>query len=141
MRSFVSVFPETFPCLMQAQRPVWPVLEETSVETSYEPVESKQSCENPPDRSKHYPCDDISWIVRADVDTCETDQSSDCIQGDGFTHPQLEMVDEQGHQEKYLGCMTTGEGITFFPPADDACLFKSKKWTVPVRKCLNNFHQ
>jgi hypothetical protein len=57
----------------------------------------QQSCENSPDRSKYDPCDDISWIVRADVDTRETNQSSDCIQGDRFTHPQLEMVDEQSH--------------------------------------------
>jgi hypothetical protein len=43
------------------------------------------------------------------------------------------VVDEQRHHEEYLGGMTTGEGITLFPPADDACLVKSKKWTVPNR--------
>jgi hypothetical protein len=44
----------------------------------------------------------------------------------------LEVVDEQRHQEKYLGCMTTGKGIIFFPPADNTLPIESKKGAVPV---------
>ncbi len=41
-------------------------------------------------------------------------------------------MDEQRHQEKYPGCMTTGKGITFFPPADNTRPNESKKGALPV---------
>ena len=54
------------------------------------------------------------------------------MQGSSFYHSELEVVDEQRHQEKYLGCMTTGKGITFFPPADNTRPIESKKGALPV---------
>jgi len=35
-------------------------------------------------------------------------------------------------RKKYLGCMTTGKGITFFPPADNTRPIESKIGAVPV---------
>src|SRR5512146_592991 len=107
-------------------------LGEAVSEPECKPVGIHQVCENPPNRSKHHACNHVSRIVCADVDPCEADEGGDRIQAQRRPEPQLEMVDEERHQEENLGRMAAGKGIASFPPADDTRLVKRQEWPVPI---------